>query len=86
MYDDRYRTLYHSPIHLCMMIGTMPIPILSIKVAKQMGVINLCLPPPQQLGTGALVVSAILDFFTFAVCPPYRYMSVHLVVIVVMCV
>ncbi|CAI8019271.1 DnaJ homolog subfamily C member 13 [Geodia barretti] len=24
-----------------------------------------------QLGTGALVVSSILDFFTFAVCPPY---------------
>ncbi|CAI8045158.1 DnaJ homolog subfamily C member 13 [Geodia barretti] len=24
-----------------------------------------------QLGTGALVVSSIIDFFTFAVCPPY---------------
>lgn len=23
------------------------------------------------LGTGALVVSALLDFFTFALCPPY---------------
>lgn len=24
-----------------------------------------------QLGTGALVISAILDFFTFTICPPY---------------
>lgn len=36
-----------------------------------------CDPPivyscTQGLGTGALVISAILDFFTFAICPPYR--------------
>ena len=27
----------------------------------------------QQLSTGALVISALLDFFTFSLCPPYRY-------------
>ena len=26
----------------------------------------------QKLGTGALVISALLDFVTFAICPPYR--------------
>ena len=33
----------------------------------------LCLSFMQQRGSGALVISALLDFFTFALCPPYRY-------------
>ena len=28
-----------------------------------------------ELGTGALVVSALLDFFTFALCPPYWWVA-----------
>ena len=27
----------------------------------------------QMRGTGALVISALLDFLTFSLCPPYRY-------------
>ncbi len=27
----------------------------------------------QMRNTGALVISALLDFLTFALCPPYRY-------------
>ena len=30
----------------------------------------------QKRGTGALVISALLDFFTFAICPPYRYTAI----------
>ena len=30
----------------------------------------------QKHGTGALVISALLDFFTFAICPPYRYVHI----------
>ena len=33
---------------------------------------NMNLMLVQKLGSGALVVNALLDFFTFALCPPYR--------------
>ena len=32
----------------------------------------------QKLGTGALVISALLDFVTFAICPPYRWGTLSL--------